>query len=294
MRTFRPSGKAAAVAGAIALTLVVGASSGAVAGKLITSKNIKDGTVRTVDLHDDAVTNAKLAPGSVDWDKALDDATRSEIESMAGQDGAPGPQGPQGPRGFTGPAGPAGTGGELIASDFFGVDGWQSSEDEPGVVKLTPASGEDVVLGPGNYLVSVQAVILSDSYFPFVYYGALDEESFLGPLSILDMCLGSYSDIPAPPTCDVTYPFSVQEGDSVTLQAYVPGEAEGDCSVEEEGDCGFPGLVETAVYKMGGDIPTDFFEDDICPFVCGGPAPADSSASLAKQWNKAARQLTLK
>ncbi len=63
MPSYRPSLKATLVAAGLATVLVVGGSAGAVAGKLITSKNIKDGTIQTRDLSDDSVDASKLAPG---------------------------------------------------------------------------------------------------------------------------------------------------------------------------------------------------------------------------------------
>lgn len=50
---------------AVALALVIASAGGAVAGSLITSAQIKDGTIATVDLHSGAVTSGKIKNGTV-------------------------------------------------------------------------------------------------------------------------------------------------------------------------------------------------------------------------------------
>ena len=113
---------AAVAAGALLLTSVAGMG-GAVAGSLITGKDIKNGTV----------TKADLGKNSVGWGGELNKHTRDKIKSLAGQDGedgtdgkdgrdgvngkdgapgATGPAGPAGPAGAQGPAGPKGEPGE--------------------------------------------------------------------------------------------------------------------------------------------------------------------------------------
>jgi hypothetical protein len=52
-----------AVTTGAAVLVVLGGVGGAVAASTVGSADIKDGAVRTVDLHDRAVTGAKLAPG---------------------------------------------------------------------------------------------------------------------------------------------------------------------------------------------------------------------------------------
>jgi hypothetical protein len=52
-----------AVIGGAALLVTLGGVGGAVASGQIGSSDIRDGSVRTVDIHDQAVTGAKLAPG---------------------------------------------------------------------------------------------------------------------------------------------------------------------------------------------------------------------------------------
>lgn len=133
------------MAAALAVTLVVGATSGAVAGKLITSQDIKDDTVKSRDIKDDSVQSrdirddtvrskdiradavkaGDLAPGAVSWAKSLDQATKDFIEGLV-ESGAAGPPGAPGPAGPAGPAGPPG----LNGSD--GVDGVDGAPGAPG------------------------------------------------------------------------------------------------------------------------------------------------------------------
>ena len=121
MRTFRPSATAAALASGLALALVIGGTAGALAGGLITSHDIKNHTIKAQDLASNSVTNTKIAPGAVTWDKSLDDATRAQIEALvtAGPAGPPGPTGSQGPTGATGRTGAPGDG-SLVAGDLSG------------------------------------------------------------------------------------------------------------------------------------------------------------------------------
>src|SRR6478735_9151121 len=103
----RPSGKAVLAVGAIALTLVVVATSGAVAGALITSQDIQDNTVKSRDIKNDTIRNKDIRAGAVTWEKSLDQATKDLIEGLA-QSGAAGPPGEPGATGATGATGPAG------------------------------------------------------------------------------------------------------------------------------------------------------------------------------------------
>ena len=76
------------------------ASGGAVAGGMITSKTIQDKTIRTADLHQDAVKTQKVKDGSLslaDMDKQANDAIKK-----GGPQGPAGPQGPKGPKGDAG------------------------------------------------------------------------------------------------------------------------------------------------------------------------------------------------
>ena len=82
----------------LTITLVVGATSGALAAGLVTSSQIKDNTIKSVDVHDGTLQ-------SVDFS----DEAQSSLQGPQGPQGPKGDQGPQGPKGDTGSTGPAGT-----------------------------------------------------------------------------------------------------------------------------------------------------------------------------------------
>ncbi|MGZ4487976.1 MAG: collagen-like triple helix repeat-containing protein [Nocardioides sp.] len=276
MRVIRPSARATLVASALAVTLVVAGTSGAVAGRLVTSSTIKDGTIQTVDLHDDSVTNDKLAPGSVTWGKSLTQATREQIKALLsdpapGPQGLPGPTGPAGPAGEPGPAGPSGApgatgdpgprgvpgpagapgGGVLVAADWFGLNGYAAAVD--GLSDLPPLYGDPVVLDqPGNYLVTVRGLVNpgADVNQPFVLVGAVANELDV----LLDACVVQ-SDFFIP-LCDSTFPVTVQEGESVALPVSVPTDLTEAC---EGTSCTPQAVARVAVYRMAGD-PTTHLE----------------------------------
>ena len=78
----------------LAAALIVSAGTGAVAGSMITGKQIKNGTVTSQDLK-----NKTIRPV---------DLSRAVKQQMAGSAGTVGPAGPAGPAGSTGPTGPRG------------------------------------------------------------------------------------------------------------------------------------------------------------------------------------------
>ena len=90
----------ALVVSATALALIAGGG-GAVAASLITSADIKDKTIQTVDLHKNAVTSPKVK------DRSLKMADLNQYVQDAIEEAGPqGPKGDPGARGATGPAGP--------------------------------------------------------------------------------------------------------------------------------------------------------------------------------------------
>ncbi|MCW2766351.1 MAG: hypothetical protein JWO11_2310 [Nocardioides sp.] len=294
MRSFRPSGRAMAVAGALALTLVVAGTSGAVAGKLITSQDIRNHTIRSQDLAEDSVKNYNIAPGAVTWEKSLSDATKAQIEELVGEgapgptgpagpsgpvgEGAPGPTGPAGPTGPTGPRGARGlTGdGSLVFLDYYGFDGY-SSPDTAGLMELYGASGDPIALtGPGNYLVTVQGIFIDTNSIlaPFLFLGDPGMDETLNVDAMLNACtLTSDFFIPK---CTSTFPVSVQNGDTLTLPVYVPAAPADACG---EG-CAPPAIAKVAVYRMGGEVPDAFVPPDtVCLPLC---PPLRSGADLEK------------
>lgn len=85
---------------AAAAMLAVGAGSGAVAGSLITGKDIKNKSIEAKDLARGSVTTTKVKNGSL----TLKDLN-SEVTAKLGAAGAQGPKGEQGPQGPKGDAG---------------------------------------------------------------------------------------------------------------------------------------------------------------------------------------------
>ena len=261
MPSYRPSAKATLVAAGLATVLVVGGSAGAVAGKLITSKNIKDGTIQTRDLRDDSVDASKLAPGAVSWGKSLDAATKAQIEDLLGE-GVPGPQGAAGPKGDTGPQGPEGapgsrgsrgeTGapgdGSLVAGGIFGLNGWSAASEDLSLSELHPMQGDPIVLDvPGNYLVSMHGLFVDTDIVeaPFIFAGEPTDEVS----ALLSACvLSSEFFIPV---CDGTFPFTVHEGETLPLPVLFPSSDDVGCPDEE---CDPPVVVRMAVYRQGGAV----------------------------------------
>ena len=89
---------------ACASILAIAAGGGAVAGSLITSADIKDKTIKKVDLAKNAVVTKKVKNGTL----KLKDLNQAANDAIA-NGGPPGPAGAQGPAGPQGPQGPAGT-----------------------------------------------------------------------------------------------------------------------------------------------------------------------------------------
>jgi hypothetical protein len=278
MRSYRPSGRAAAVIGALALALVVAGTTGAVAGNLITSHDIKDGTIRSKDLHDGSVTNDKIAPGAVSWEKSLSDATKAQIEGLIGE-GVPGPVGPagpaghagqEGPRGVVGPEGnrgPAGDG-SLIAREYYGANGYSATNGE-GLSELPSASGDTLTLsGPGNYLINTEALFLDTSGpFPILFVGDPGDSDVFNPNALLKACIAGYV-----PVCSSNLSVSLEAGDTLELPVFTGSDVVTGCST----DCDPITLARVEVYRMGGDVIPDPGFPEISP-PCRGTNKSLSS-----------------
>jgi len=91
---------------AAAAVLAISAGSGAVAGSLITGKDIKDRTIEAQDLHQGAVTTNKVKNKTL----KLKDLS-AEVTTKLGTQGPKGDTGAQGPKGDTGAQGPKGESG---------------------------------------------------------------------------------------------------------------------------------------------------------------------------------------
>lgn len=92
-----------------AAILMAGGAGGAVAGSLITGKQVKDGSLTSADIKDKSL-------GTTD----LSTAAR---KVLAGQAGPSGPAGPAGPPGAAGPTGPVGPVGPVGATGARGATG---------------------------------------------------------------------------------------------------------------------------------------------------------------------------
>ena len=254
VRTFRPSGKAAVVAGAIALTLVVGATSGAVAGKLITSADIKDGTVRSKDVRDGTLKNRDLSEG------VRDQLARSGLPGPPGEQGAPGEQGVPGPAGAQGPAGPQGATGPRGADGLMGPPGstFVAAEhfgallpeelDDPGdgsLVRLPGTQADGITLStPGVYLVNARVVGLGGGdlvLFEDVSFDISDPpegEEELELYKALVTALQNACDLMVQVSCQSTFPVVVDDT-PVELGAWVDP-----CT------CSFSPLVTMTVFRL--------------------------------------------
>lgn len=210
MPPLRTSPKAVVVSLAVALSLVVAATSGAVAGQLITSRDIKNGTIKKVDLNDRLKTKVDRAgqPG------------------LQGEPGPPGPEGPAGPAGASGPPGPRGpsgadgSNGALSAWDIYDTESGETEAltivdpfvdptdpDAPPPMEilldgLEPTDGAPS-LTQGAYLVTMRS--LSPTLGAWV--PRLSTESGLdGPTPAMGVCLSLF--VP----CETTFPVVVGPG----------------------------------------------------------------------------------
>jgi hypothetical protein len=227
------------------LTLVVGVTSGAVAGALITSSDIKDDTIRSRDIMDnaiqsrdiksDTIRNSDIRAGAVNWDKSLDDETKELIEGLA-QSGAAGPPGAPGPAGAPGAAGSAGADGAdgdgtLAAWSRYDTESGDSAPltianplDDPtdpdddadfppldvDLVGLEPAGGE-VHLEPGSYLVTLRSLSSTLGVWVPQLSSATDLD---GPTPSMGVCLSLF--LP----CQTTFPVVVGAG-GADLELYL-------------------------------------------------------------------------
>jgi hypothetical protein len=96
----------AALTSTIALVIALGGGTAYAAG-LITSKDIKDGGVKRVDVANGAINSAKVADGTLLRGDFKAGQLPAGPQGPAGSQGPQGPQGPAGPQGAEGPRSPA-------------------------------------------------------------------------------------------------------------------------------------------------------------------------------------------
>lgn len=140
------------VLAAAAAALVLSASTGAVAGSLITSKQIKDDTVTSKDIKNKTLTTADISS-----------ATLAKLKGSAGPAGAAGATGPAGPQGDPGSAGAPGPEGPPGAAGLVRAYARVSSG---GVV--TKQSGGVTVTNPQEGLICVNVPGLSSADRPWI------------------------------------------------------------------------------------------------------------------------------
>lgn len=110
------------IATALAAALILGGATGAVANGLITSADIKDGTIKAKD----------LKPALVEQFSAPGEAGPAGADGTDGADGAQGPAGPAGAKGDVGPAGPRG---------LTGADGTDAQALPYGIAEVKVSRG---------------------------------------------------------------------------------------------------------------------------------------------------------
>jgi hypothetical protein len=131
-------GRYANVTSTLALVVALGGTS--YAATAISSRDIRDGTIRAADLANSSVTSAKVKNGSL----VRRDFRAGQIpKSAPGGTGAAGPRGARGPQGV---AGPKGNAGERGATGTTGVQGAAGAQGPAG--PQGPA-GSDAIPGIG-------------------------------------------------------------------------------------------------------------------------------------------------
>ncbi len=138
-------GKPTAVAAGAILLVTAGGIGGATAGSYVTSKDIKNGTVRSVDIRNGAVRSVDIKNGTVGY-RDLNDMVRSMLHA----------QGPRGPRGAAGVPGVDGASstqlapekGDLGPAGADGRPGQDGKDGPPGAAGKDGVSGYEIVVGP--------------------------------------------------------------------------------------------------------------------------------------------------
>ncbi|GAA5117548.1 hypothetical protein GCM10023339_28560 [Alloalcanivorax gelatiniphagus] len=155
-------------AAVLAAVVAVSASTGAVAGALITGADIKNGSVVSADIKNKSVTGKDVKDGALS--KAdLSAATLAELTSGSGQAGPMGLAGPIGPKGDNGPAGPAGVSGLQYVTNTKDIGVGTGSN-----VQVACPAGKKILGVSGDWTASVlptatsiSATLLTGSAYGF-------------------------------------------------------------------------------------------------------------------------------
>jgi Collagen triple helix repeat (20 copies) len=129
---------------AAVVSAVIASTTATAATIVVTSKNIKNGTIQTVDISAKAKRALRGQRGP------------QGLRGAPGANGAQGPIGPRGPAGSTGPAGPQGPAGPEGSagpglSDLHYVEGFGTAlPGQPGTATAQCPPGEIVISGGGS------------------------------------------------------------------------------------------------------------------------------------------------
>jgi hypothetical protein len=146
-----------------AVALLLGLSGTAVAGALITGKQIANNTVASIDVKNGSLQGLDVRNGSLTGLDVKDGSLKATDFApgllSAGPAGVAGPQGPQGPQG---PAGPQGAPGVAALQIVFADS--PSSSDFVRQVEVSCPAGKQVVGGGAHLWQAAGKVALDESY----------------------------------------------------------------------------------------------------------------------------------
>jgi hypothetical protein len=148
--------KCALIAAVVAA--IVAAASGTAATIVVTSKNIKNGTIQTVDISAKAKQALRGRRGPVG---------RTGAPGPAGGVGPAGAAGPQGPPGSIGPAGPQGPAGPGLSDLYYVEAEGTAPPSGPGTATAQCDPGDIVVSGGGS--VDTGRIYATRASGPFPY-----------------------------------------------------------------------------------------------------------------------------
>ena len=143
----------------LALSVLAVGGGSATAAKLITGKQIKNGSIKSADIGDGAVTSGDIRNGSIRAGDLAPGATSNIANSVSAPPGPAGPAGPAGAVGPTGPAGPAGSTGiaEIVTAEATDFNAGEAVANCPRGTR--PVSGGGIDLTPGGAIIASGATL---------------------------------------------------------------------------------------------------------------------------------------
>ena len=148
--------KSAVIAAVVAAIVVAGSATAATI--IVTSKNIKDGTIQTVDISAKAKQALRGRRGP---------AGRTGAPGPAGITGPAGAAGAQGPAGSIGPAGPQGPAGPGLSNLYYVEAEGTAPPSSPGTATAQCDPGDIVISGGGS--VDTGRIYATRASGPFPY-----------------------------------------------------------------------------------------------------------------------------